>query len=106
MNYLTRVEIFIVGGDYMDLEDRLRPYCDALDKGIEDENWYLALMAALTLPDICTSLEGSKDKDDYIKWFDTYVIGYRMTIYRGVNDQVEHLENGGTITRRKKLIQQ
>lgn len=41
----------------MELRDRLKPYCDALVKGMEAENWYLSLIAALTLPDICTSLE-------------------------------------------------
>lgn len=86
----------------MELGERLKPYCDALVKGMEDENWYLALMAALTLPDICTSLEGSEDKDDYIAWFDEYVTQYTIKIYRGENDQVTTLPDGGTITSRKK----
>jgi hypothetical protein len=86
----------------MELSERLKPYCDALEKGMEDENWYLALMAALTLPDICTSLEGSDDKDDYIKWFDKYVKGYRIPIYRSENEKVTKLPNGGTVTSWKK----
>ncbi|MDM5282677.1 hypothetical protein [Peribacillus frigoritolerans] len=86
----------------MELRERLKPYCDALVKGMEDENWYLALMAALTLPDICTSLEGSRNKDDYIKWFDKYVKGYRIPIYLRENEKVTKLPNGGTVTSYKR----
>ena len=88
----------------MELSERLKPYCDALEKGIEDENWYLALMAALTLPDICTSLEGKTDKESgpaYIEWFDAYVTQYRMPIGRE-NAQVTTLPNGLKITSNKK----
>ncbi|MGM0887190.1 MAG: hypothetical protein ACQEW5_09510 [Bacillota bacterium] len=86
----------------MELSERLKPYCDALVKGMEDENWHLSLMAALTLPDICTSLEGSRNKDDYIKWFDKYVKGYRIPIYRRENEKVTKLPNGGTVTSYKR----
>ncbi|WP_338473334.1 hypothetical protein R4Z10_21565 (plasmid) [Niallia sp. XMNu-256] len=86
----------------MELRDRLKPYYDALVKGIEAENWYLSLMAALTLPDICTSLEGKRKPDDYVEWFDNYVKQYKITIYRSENDQVTTLPNGGTMTKRKK----
>ncbi|EFZ2114301.1 hypothetical protein BOY45_004272 [Shigella flexneri] len=104
MNYPTLVEIFIVGGDYMELSERLKPYCDALVKGMEDENWYLALMAAFTLPDICTSLEGKTGKESgpaYIKWFDDYVTQYRIPKGRK-NAKVTNLPDGGTVTSWKK----
>ena len=86
----------------MDLLERLKPYCDALVEGMKSENWYLSLMAAFTLPDICNSLEGKRGRMPYVKWFNKYVKQYQVTIYRGENDQVTTLPNGGTITGRKK----
>lgn len=38
----------------MVLRDALSPYFEALLRGIESDNWLLSLMAAFTLPDICT----------------------------------------------------
>lgn len=65
----------------MEVRKTLHPYCEALRKGIEAENWYLSLMAALTLPDICVSLEkGNTDKSFYVKWFDKYVTQYSPKI--------------------------
>jgi hypothetical protein len=86
----------------MELRDRLKPYYDALIKGMESGNWYLSLMAAFTLPDICTSLEGKHGNKYYVEWFDKYVKHYQVTIYHGEEDHVTTLPNGGTITRRKK----
>lgn len=65
----------------MEVRNTLNPYCDALKKGIEAENWYLSLMAALTLPDICVSLEeGKTNRSLYVKWFDKYITQYSPKI--------------------------
>ena len=85
----------------MELSERLKPYCDALVKGMEDENWYLALMAAFTLPDICNSLEGKRGGQAYSEWFDEYVTRYRIPIGRE-NAKVTNLPGGGTKTSWKK----
>ena len=67
----------------MEVRNTLYPYCEALRKGIEAENWYLSLMAALTLPDICVSLEeGITDKNLYVNWFDKYVTQYSPKIHQ------------------------
>lgn len=66
----------------MVLEDALSPYCEALLKGIESENWPLSLMAAFTLPDICISLEGKSGGYDYAQWFNTYVEQYKVRVSR------------------------
>ncbi|MFB9761330.1 hypothetical protein [Ectobacillus funiculus] len=86
----------------MELRDQLKAYCDALVKGMEAENWYLSLIAAFALPDICNSLEDKHGGDNYAEWFDKYVTQYRATIYRGEDDQVITRPDGGTITTRKK----
>jgi len=86
----------------MELRDKLKPYCDALVKGMEAENWYLSLMAAFTLPDICNSLENKRGGDDYAEWFDKYVTEYRLTIYHGADNKVIPLQNGGTSRIRDK----
>lgn len=44
----------------MEVREALAPYCEALEQGIKDGNWYLSLMAALILPDICVTLEKGK----------------------------------------------
>lgn len=65
----------------MEVRNTLYPYCDSLRKGIEAENWYLSLMAALTLPDICVSLEeGITSRSLYVKWFDQYITQYSPKI--------------------------
>lgn len=58
------------------------PYVKALEAGIKEENWILAVMGACTLPDICTSLEGKKNRDYYMEWFNTYVKAYQHTLTR------------------------
>jgi hypothetical protein len=70
----------------MVLKDLLSPYCEALLKGIESENWILSLIAACTLPDICSTLEGKRGRDGYVEWFDTYVeeYKYRLTRRKGI----------------------
>lgn len=66
----------------MEFEEHFMPYVKALESGIKEENWILAVMGACTLPDICTSLEGKKNRDYYMEWFNTYVKAYQHTLTR------------------------
>lgn len=47
----------------------------AINKAIDDENWYAALTLSLTLPDICTKYSDPTlpGKVKYPKWFDEYM---------------------------------
>lgn len=65
----------------MELKESLKPYCEAVEKGIQSENWILTIMTALTLPDICNSLEGKKGRKVYIDWFNRYVTEYSVTLH-------------------------
>ena len=57
------------------LSDKFSHFTDAIDLGIETENWYAALVVALTLPDICGYLDDPDQKSSkrYVKWFNTYM---------------------------------
>lgn len=67
----------------MNVRNTLNPYCDSLRNGIKTKNWYLSLMAALTLPDICVSLENGKtNRSLYVKWFDEYITQYSPRIHQ------------------------
>ena len=48
---------------------------DALRDNVTKENWYGALMIALTLPDICRRLEdpSKNSKAGYIAWYETWL---------------------------------
>lgn len=49
---------------------------DQIDLGIQNNLYYLSLLAALALPDICGALEsanGQADRNKYIKWFDKHI---------------------------------
>lgn len=94
-------ELYNIGGVVMILRNALSPYCESLIRGIEAENWHLALMAACTLPDICTSLEGKKFGDDYVEWFDTYVQQYKQTLHRR-----KGLKNATTLAEYQELMKQ
>ncbi|MBS3185398.1 hypothetical protein JIQ88_10290 [Pseudomonas sp. PCH44] len=51
-------------------------FTSAVEKAIEDRNWYAALFISLSLPDICARLESSDDKTNgmkYAAWFDRYL---------------------------------
>lgn len=86
----------------MTLEESIKPYINAVEKGVEQENWILAMMGALTIPDICTNMTGiNKDvKDDiskyitkdgtkeYIRWFKKYCPHYEVTFTRKKNREV------------------
>lgn len=53
-------------------------FTQAINKSIESENWYAALILALTIPDICGRLSNpelaKESKKRYVKWFDEYVL--------------------------------
>jgi hypothetical protein len=76
----------------MELRNVIDPYCEALKKGIETENWYLSLMAAFTLPDICVSLEGVQGRTFYVDWFDKYITFYKPKVH-----QSKALKNAYTV---------
>lgn len=48
----------------------------SVEQSLADKNWYSALYMALTLPDVCSSLEaadGKTNRKQYAIWFDTYL---------------------------------
>ncbi len=59
------------------LEIHMGKFIDSIKSAIYQENWYAALTIAVTLPDICCRLDGTKpdnySREPYIKWFDKYV---------------------------------
>lgn len=54
----------------------MRNFIEAVEKSIENKNWYSALGLALALPDICGKIQHSNlsSSKRYIKWFDEYVL--------------------------------
>lgn len=51
--------------------DPVVPFIDAISQCLGAQNWYAALTLALTLPDICASLDSSSDsknKERYVGW--------------------------------------
>lgn len=65
----------------------------AADAGL----WYIALMAALAIPDICGAMEsedGRAHESKYIPWFDTYV--GEQYLYRNEDGQVLHSDFDGS----------
>lgn len=90
----------------MEVREALTPYCEALKQGIKDSNWYLSLMAALILPDICVTLEkGKSGRTAYVEWFDKFVTEYNHKIHRSkalsaaktVSEYEEILASGATL---------
>lgn len=53
-------------------------FTKAIEKSIENENWYSALTLALTIPDICGRISypefEKKSEKRYVKWFDKYML--------------------------------
>ena len=77
----------------MSLRENFNRFYNSLQKSIEDENWYSALVLAVTLPDICCTLDESKvmvsnnkahinSNEAYIKWFDKYINDYIWEWYK------------------------
>ncbi len=51
-------------------------FTNAIEKSLQDCNWYAALSLALALPDICANVcypnEGSKKR--YVDWYNQYML--------------------------------
>ena len=57
----------------------------SIEISLQNKNWYSALVLSLILPDICSKLEGNKEKTSirYSKWFNTYLGEKYMTFLSG-----------------------
>lgn len=66
-------------------------YTRAIEKSLDNRNWYSALTLALALPDICANVcsptEGSKRR--YARWYDQYMLS-KYTSHIGP-DKHEHV---------------
>lgn len=52
-------------------------FTEAVLLALNNQNWYGALLIAITLPDICGSLENpntKKSKEHYVNWYDRYLL--------------------------------
>lgn len=63
-------------------------FINAIEKSLEEENWYAALALALALPDICANVfapeAGSMSR--YVDWYNTYLLN-KYTSYIGPDKQ-------------------
>jgi hypothetical protein len=66
----------------------MQPFVDALKAALEAQNWYAALLTALTLPDMCAAAEGLKEGNGerYRRWCNTYLVA-KYTVH-APNDPV------------------
>jgi hypothetical protein len=66
-------------------------FTQAIEKSLNEENWYSALTLAIALPDICANVcspnEGSQRR--YVKWYNQYMLP-KYTFCVGP-DQEEHV---------------
>lgn len=75
--------------NFRQLRIDMERFTRAIEKSVESENWYAALMLALTMPDICgqisyPDLRGSgNSKKRYIKWFDIYMLHHYESPFHG-----------------------
>ena len=89
----------------------MRSFIEALEKCIQTENWYGALFIALTLPDICGSVDepnlGPAKRS--INWFDRYLSCYFKSnsplinspnprIREKILNKPDHVKNGAFMT--------
>ncbi len=53
----------------------MRPFIDAVRQAVTQQNWYAALVGALTLPDIAARLDGRPGRSGprYASWFNDYL---------------------------------
>lgn len=69
----------------------MQNFIDALQKNIDEENWYSVLFTCLTLPDICGKIDepvaGSKTRS--VNWFNKYIQPIYTTRFRG--DSEDHI---------------
>jgi hypothetical protein len=75
----------------MHIGSEMQRFTQAIEKSLEEENWYAALSLALALPDICANVcspnEGSQKR--YVKWYNQFMLS-KYT--RGIGpDKKEHI---------------
>ncbi|OTG58860.1 hypothetical protein B9T36_11015 [Acinetobacter sp. ANC 4204] len=61
----------------------MQQYLDSIKLSIETNNYFGAIALALTLPDICASIEAQNNKTNqhkYCRWFDKYLLN-KYTIF-------------------------
>lgn len=53
----------------------MKQYTQSIRKALENENWYGALMIALSMPDICAGIETPKEEytKRYSRWFNNWM---------------------------------
>jgi hypothetical protein len=64
----------------------MKQFTDSVQLALDHQNWYGALLIALTLPDICGWLEKptSKSKSRYVDWYEKYLQHrYTKNLYHG-----------------------
>lgn len=73
----------------------MQNFISALDKSLENKNWYSALFIALSLPDICGKLTFSLKSSykRYVKWFDLYLKN-RFTYPVGADNEIHCFLSG------------
>ena len=61
----------------------MQQYLDSIKLSLETNNYFSAIAIALTLPDICASIEAEDNKtsrDKYCRWFNKYLVD-KYTIF-------------------------
>jgi len=54
---------------------------DSVRFAVKEKNFYVALVTALTIPDICVALEHGKTTGaEYSKWFETNLVDYKRSL--------------------------
>jgi hypothetical protein len=73
------------------MESEMIRFTQAIEKSLNEENWYSALALALALPDICANVcspnEGSQRR--YVKWYNQHMLP-KYTSHVGP-DRTEHV---------------
>jgi hypothetical protein len=67
----------------------MKELIDSITKSIETENWYAAMFVALSLPDICGSIDTplKKPKVRYVAWFNKYMDKYNDILPTRLNGE-------------------
>lgn len=78
-----------------EIEEKFAHFTKAINNSLDTENWYAALLVALTLPDICGYLENPQEKSSprYVKWFNSYMTP-KYTIRIGPKNKEHIFLNG------------
>lgn len=73
----------------------MKRFTDSIRMSLKTENWYAALVAALTLPDVCGNLESPEKgtKERYVAWFGRW-LEPKYTSHVGADKQEHVFLNG------------